>query len=265
MLLNRPARLWTVATGLCLLAAGRPAVAAPNLPPVWDRLWDYRYESVETARRTFEATLRDDPADPAAAAGLAASLAIGVRFTWRPGDDLARARQLAAQAATAAPDRDETLLAGALIDILQLDFAAAEQAARQLVDRDTPSPAGRLVLGESLLHRGRWQEAEAQFRAALENDPERCAALAGLADALRQQERHQEAFAGSEEGPPAPAGAPPGGLRRVGRRSRSLHRLFPCLAGASRHRPPGAAHRHRPADAGTPAAGFPPQSGSHPS
>lgn len=172
----------------CSMATEDPAGMDP-----WKLLLRYQFPDVEKARKDFEETLALYPDDPRALAGLAASLAAGLRFSWeKEKNALARAGELSLKALALEPDRIETQFARALVEILQLDFRTAEQRSRAALTLPGPVRAARLGLGSALLHQGRWMEAEEVFRTVLETEPADCAATAGLSDSLQHQDKFQE-------------------------------------------------------------------------
>ncbi len=77
--------------------------------------------------------------------------------------------------------------------IQQGRFLQAEAALRPLVSA-RPTPQGRYLLGFTLIHLFRFEEAEQQLRQAVEAEPQRHAWLHGLARSLLEQGRNRSAI-----------------------------------------------------------------------
>ncbi|HEY4252256.1 MAG TPA: cellulose synthase subunit BcsC-related outer membrane protein [Roseomonas sp.] len=150
------------------------------------------------AARQFEDALARDASDPDALGGLGI-----VRL--REGR-AAEARDLLQRAITAAPDRAgqwRQALDGASygLDLAEGrrlaqsgDAAGAEAALRRAAARQLADTAdAQIALGDLLLRRGDGRSAEEAYRAALTRRPDSNPAQAGLARALRRQDRVAEA------------------------------------------------------------------------
>lgn len=186
--------IW-LAAYLCLQPAPSMAAEEPAGTGPWELLLRFLASDVEKARNAFEETLVLHPDDPLALAGLAATLAVGLRFSWENEiNALSRAGEFSLKALALEPDRIETQFARALVETLQLDFQTAEKRSRDALALPGPNRAARLSLGSALLHQGRWKEAEEVFRTILETESTDCAASAGLSDSLQHQERFQESI-----------------------------------------------------------------------
>lgn len=106
--------------------------------------------------------------------------------------DFAAALAHLARAERVAPGRIETQLDLALAQMNLGDLVAAEASARRaLAIRD--APLARRLLGDVHLRAGRFDDAAAEYRGALERDPETPRARAGLGIALARAGRASEA------------------------------------------------------------------------
>jgi tetratricopeptide (TPR) repeat protein len=160
-------------------------------------------EDLAAAKQHFETLLKGRRNDPEALAGL------GIAH-FRSGD-YRQARDLLGKAIKAAPERRKPWVKAyedarfwALVKDAErardgADLARAEQLLRQALQMSSGNLDLRVTLADVTAERGRYQEAEADYRRVLKQDPEHAGALRGLVKVLSRQGRTAEALALIEE------------------------------------------------------------------
>ena len=147
---------------------------------------------LDTAQAGFQRALARKPADVDAIAGLAV-----VKLRKQ---EFGAARDLFKKAMRMAPRRASTWASGyrtaslwSLILDARKNPAQAESRLREALAYDTKEQVARLALANFLLDSGKFVDAEGYYREALKGAPGNPDALAGLANALLQQNRRAEA------------------------------------------------------------------------
>ncbi|MGA2738830.1 MAG: protein kinase [Bryobacteraceae bacterium] len=161
--------------------------------------WYQRYtpESLALAKESFERVLRQDPACAAAYGGLAVYYyglgALGIRR-------MTEMAPLAKSAAESALAIDQTLseahsVLGLVVGAVEFDWKSAESHFQAAMDIDPVPPLVRVRYALYFLTPlQRFEEAEMQYRRALENDPLSMMVHFGLAFALSCQRRYGDAI-----------------------------------------------------------------------
>lgn len=107
--------------------------------------------------------------------------------------NITRARSLIEDAISMAPNDPLVLKAQASVLLSQRDFDAATDTARKLVRAEGSEIEGRLLLGQILRVRGRYDDAFEEFRRLLETDKSSVIALNGAINSLISAGRFEEA------------------------------------------------------------------------
>ncbi|MGC1953934.1 MAG: cellulose synthase subunit BcsC-related outer membrane protein [Gammaproteobacteria bacterium] len=156
-------------------------------------------EDLTAAKRSFERLLKGRSNDAEALAGLG--------IAHFRGGDYHQARDLLGRALKAAPERrkawakayDQALFWALVRDAERArdsaDLGRAEQLMRQALKISPQDPDLRVTLAEVMAERGRYQEAEIDYRRVLKQHPAHARALQGLVSVLSHQERTAEALA----------------------------------------------------------------------
>jgi len=130
-------------------------------------------ENIRRSLAFFIHAVEGDPNYAAAWAALAEALLLSAVFGLiPPGEADAKMKQAAEQAIALNPSLPEAQVAhGAVLSLLQWDWAAGEEALLRAVQLDQHDPVGHIAYGMQLACLGRLDRASAEVELALELDP----------------------------------------------------------------------------------------------